>query len=188
MGSDEGFPLAVKRLDAAIPGVRLEALRTVTDFEVKDAVPALVRMLENRGLRVAAARTLCRLGSKEGVAAILEEKRADGFWLNALRARETCDRLLKKEWTDSLEGTGREVLERLAQEAGLPLEWSPKAKGGVPYRLESGWNRRRSSLLDAIAIAGIPYGLVLEKDRIRVLEKEESRVFWRAWAEAEKKE
>ena len=47
--------------------------------------------------------------------------------------------LRKKEWTDSLEGTGREVLERLAREVGVPLEWSPKANADEPHRIEPGW-------------------------------------------------
>ena len=193
MGSDAGFPLAVAQLDHAVPRVRSEALRIVAEFEVKGAIHGLVRMLANRDLSVPAGRGLCRLGSREGVGPIFEgwgtraEQEDDGFWLNALRARETCDRLLKKEWTESLEGTGREVLERLAREAELPLEWSPKAPGGEPNRLEPGWKRGRSTLLEAIADAGSPFGIVLEKDRIRVLEKEESLAFWRAWWEAEKK-
>jgi HEAT repeat protein len=188
MGSDEGFPLAVEQLDHSVPRVRSAALRIVSEFEVKGAVPGLTRMLENQTLRVAAARGLCRLGSNEGVGPILEgwgkgaEQADDGFWLNALRGRETWDRLLKKDWTDSLEGTGREILERLAQEAGLPLEWSPKAKADEPHRIEPAWKRGRWTLLDALADAGSPYGLVLEKDRIRVLEKEEALAFWRDWA------
>ncbi|MHC4605820.1 MAG: hypothetical protein ACYTAF_02660, partial [Planctomycetota bacterium] len=149
---------------------------------------------DHEGIRRRAAAVLCRLGSGDGVAALLAKDRLR-VWpvcgqlntLNALRRQELWMELEEKTLKGELRGSLDELLKKIAEQAGMKLDagWSQ------PGPLTSSWKPRRdirllrggTSLLEAIeqALDQSGHGFLLERGRIRVLSREPLVEFWRKW-------
>jgi hypothetical protein len=134
----------------------------------------------NSHVRIAAADALCRIGSTKGVAVALRS--GSYFGLNRLREPKVWERLQETVLKEDFHGTDREVLERLATQCGLALEYrEPVFRGkspplGVRYSVP-----KRSCVLKALEGMLMGRHVVLEPDRIRLLEEAGLFLFWARW-------
>jgi HEAT repeat protein len=172
IGVREAIPDVLSHLKAHKCGEAAEALGRL---DARETVPVLEKLLaegdEIEGLPAA----LCRLGSAAGASHLVGGGRGFPFPLNALRTPTVWEKLRAIRLTAPLKGGNREVLEKIGQAAGLPVEvpaddtreWKVEIAAGI-------------SLLAAIEESGWDH-VVLEADRLRVLDVDAERRFWRAW-------
>ncbi|HVR83581.1 MAG TPA: HEAT repeat domain-containing protein [Planctomycetota bacterium] len=174
-------------LDARNPDwVRLAALKAVEKLggaeEIRTLKPLLADSLYE--LRSTSAKVLCWLGDPDAIGVVFEETR-NWICLNALRRPEEWARLTSLPVGDDLRGTRQDVLEALAKKAGKTLEWSQAWENrGGDLAVPSVVLGRRKSVAEALRDQ-MPTGVefVVETDRIRVLSRESSSEFWKAWRE-----
>jgi HEAT repeat protein len=167
--------------------------------------------------RIGAAEALCRAGIPEGVPTVLllssdvrvrlqEPPSGEMRWvyprsctvLNAVREPAAWKRLTETRIPGPLEGTRRELIDRLAKTAGLQAEWDP-ADGWE----DDGWMtardrvaRTEGSVLDALTplLAAhdrqpLPFRFdaVIEGGRLRILRYADALDAWEAWWRARPK-
>jgi HEAT repeat protein len=182
-GSVDKIAKALKSTDS---GTRYGACFALADLEaVEKATAVRVLLLDDEEfVRQGAARVLCRMGSLEGVAALLKAE-AYLTWINAARHADVWRRLDSLKVPTPIEGTAREILEQVSKQAGLILECPAD-----PF-LDRWWMRiswESVNVLDAAAdAAGAAYTIVLEPDRIRVVPHDDALEFWRKWLEEEER-
>lgn len=199
-------------LDDPDEHVRKEATIALARLDVREAGPAILKSdgwpyvrayaLGRLGVRDARAAiaeigiadrsrdqattggALCRLGFREGIPGvfILMDGDLDLFALNALRQPELWERLRERRLGADLEGTGREILERIARAADLKLKIDP----GVEEVLKQGGRVRcrggRTALLFALeSLCGRGLEIVLEADAVRIRTPEAADADWRRW-------
>jgi HEAT repeat protein len=193
-GPTRGIPASwAEGRDRGREDVRWTALRALGRLEDREGLPLMKPLLNDArpALRLQAASWMCRLGSKEGAPMLLAE--ADHLVsLNALRRPEQWARLDSGEFKEDLEGTTREMLERVVVAAGLAMEVSP---GALDY--EERWNvnrwrtrvREDGGRLPEVLEHLLPESCtaILESDRIRIVGREEGFQFWQEWWEREGK-
>jgi HEAT repeat protein len=164
--------------------VRLAALRAMEKLGGTDDIRALRPLLIDPlyEMRSTSAKVLCWLGDPDAIGVVFEETRS-WICLNAIRSPQEWARLTSLPVGDDLRGTRRDVLERLAAVAGKIMDWSQpwenrEADLAVPCVVLS----RRKSIAEAIRDQ-MPTGIefVVETDRIRVVSREISSDFWKAW-------
>jgi hypothetical protein len=137
-----------------------------------------------------AASALCRRRDRRGVPELLSGE-LPMTSLNAIRAPEAWDRLVKGRLAEDWEGTRPQLLERVAREAGLRPELPPvKSLGEDLWTAQ--WVRIRSrggsaTLLEALdrVMDFRPFDVIVEADRLRILPREEARQTWKTWWEKE---
>jgi HEAT repeat protein len=156
-----------------------EAARILSKWGVKEAVPDIARLLGVEGSspeRIGSY--LCRLGSMEGVPAILRA-REHLFDLNALRSPDAWKRLGKtraakvgKDWTFA------RMVEAFAAQAGLRvLPPADRALGSwIP-----GWEPGGSTLEALEDLSGSSANFILEGEELRLVSPREALKFWKAW-------
>lgn len=190
----ERIPEVLKLLADKHPMVQQRAIEALGRMDAKTAAPSIAKLLtaNTPDLRISAASWLCHLGCADGVSMLLDQS-SDLSPLNALRRPDEWKQLHEKPLLGDLEGTTKELVGRLAAEAGLRLDW-PK---NLPPEVE-GWSHvqrdvwrfgDRTTLLEGLRqVFDGPCGFVLEQDHIRVLVREEVVRFWRDWyAQQEKR-
>ncbi len=197
LGAKESAAEIARRLSDPEAQIRALAARALGDLGTAATGARLLPLLEDahRGPRLDAARALCRLGSDKGVPVLLaaaeEEEPASLFALNLLRSPELSTRLGRRETALPSSGRGAEVLEPLAKEAGVALDYSRAAAEETDLRTSLVWlgPARRQSLIGALEAVFAAGGAeaVLEGDRLRILTRAEGLAFWKAWWEARRR-
>jgi HEAT repeat protein len=179
LGAREAAPEIVKVFRRNLFGTREAALAALVALEAKSELLDLLKSSGAEG-RAACAAALCELGSSEGVPALLESG-GDLTALNALRQPAAYAKL-RAARPGALQGTARQVVERLAEDAGMAVEFPSAealADAGAGFSAESGsaWDLLRRS----VNPIGLRYQIVLEADRVRVLERDDAARFWSEW-------
>lgn len=216
LGAEESLDEALKLLGDRDEGLHREALRAIGLVGGRKEREKIVPLLEDPhpSVRIDAAATLCTWGLRDGVPVLLREGR-DRRWplptpqgaqyigksfrsLNALRQPPAWKRLCQTPAPVGLEGTRKEIVERLASEVGLAVEWpasldDPWLSGRRPSRGRS-WQGtvldQMFRILQGYRTLNKParYEFILEGDRLRVMTYYDALRFWeRWWATEEKK-
>ena len=187
LGDRESVPHIVAHLHRADWGWRRAAVWALQRISSSDARSAMLRLIRDpeEDVRFHAGDWLCTLGHREGVAALLKSPYCI-MSLNGVRRPIEWKRLDEPVGELELAGTRRDILVRLAKRVGLALDAPGEAKRSDHPKL---WMYHRVSAparsftirealrecIDAI------YEPVLERDRIRILRREDAIKFWRAW-------
>jgi HEAT repeat protein len=180
LGAKEEIPAIVKLLQSEGPQSRFGALRALGQLKATGTASEMAKLLVDPEayVRHEAAMNLCRMGSWEGVPVILGEE-YDLNGLNALRQPELWQRLEALGVETPIEGTSREILERLAKMAGLRLDCPSHPT------LDQWWMRISWEFITFVGAvndaAGSGFRIVVEPDRIRVLPRDHALEFWRSW-------
>lgn len=172
LGAREAIPEVVAHLKAHKCG---EAAEAVARLDAREAVPVLEKLLAEGSEIEGLPGALCRLGSAAGAPHLVGSYRDLRFPLNALRSPAVWAKLRATRLPGPLQGGNRKVLESIGKAAGLsvefpaddPREWKVEIAAGTP-------------LLEAIEQTRWSY-VVLDADRLRVLDDRAERRFWRAW-------
>jgi HEAT repeat protein len=165
---------------------RLKNLLEDEDTSVVDA--ALIALGDRKGLAEAFKRgdsdrrrallpAVLRAGDLETLRALPEPRgpflvQEGGNALNALRTPDAWRRLRDAKLPRDLEGTGQEIVESIARQAGLKVEGAIDTPRYARISTRGGL----TTLLDALE--ALEEGFVLEADRIRFVD---GRPFWRTW-------
>lgn len=203
LGLRETIPDLIRMLRDENNVVVRNAVESLVELGAREAVPEILR-LRIRGEEVDLP--LLKLGWRGGLADCLARAvtTPEDFTMNAPRRPEVWNRLLGRVYVRHPEDTIREALERIAREAGLRLEWPRLSKEQEQHFSVSQWEFRgsrlseprlaseaqgRSSLLRALELtAGTAYfSVVLEADRIRLMDGWAAREFWKAWWKEERR-
>jgi hypothetical protein len=189
----DAIPDLVKALEDEDIQVQLPALEELGKLRAREAIPAFLKLLSSRAgsVRSRAAISLCWVGNRKGVPTLLESS-ADLEVLNRLRRPEVCDRLEGRKYSGDLEGSTRKIVERVAQESGMTVDW-PKDPPGTElpwaselYNLDISRESALACLFRAAQESG--FQIVLEEKQIRILPLEQALAIWKAWwAEEEKR-
>lgn len=208
----EAAPSIARLLGSGQASVRSRAIGVLVRLGGREYAGEIRKLLSdpNYLVRIQAAESLGSLGSTEGVPLILREAR-DRRWpvqeaggslfiakspraLNALRSPGMWDRLGRMELPEQLEGTRKSLVERLAQEAGLQVEWSP----GVNWE-EDAWmggqvqlkiySKRQTFLGQLVMLLqgrstankAARYEVIVEPDALRVMPYHDALKFWESW-------
>lgn len=189
---DAAVPQLLKVLNdgAREPKVRSAAARALGELGVKEAAPQLVKALNMAPIEVqeGAAEALCVLGLREGVPRVLDSEHLGV--LNALRAPDLWRILQRKAPSGRHRGSANALLRRIAAEANVTAKNLPEKGEAEAWvlRWDVGWGPRASlwkriqAVLEShIEILRNHYEVILEKDHLRFLPREEARAFWRNW-------
>jgi HEAT repeat protein len=186
MGIRDAAPEISKLLKDPHSRVRYEAVGALGRLGAKASVPEIVLMLKDQEetVRTNAARSLCVLGSTEGAAALPDE---DAFYWNAVRRPDLWRRLASFTWEPYLRRSRSDLLETVAEIAGLSVEWDEEHNGSWPS--EAVHLSGRDTMMETLPrILGNDYEPVLEeKDRIRIMPRDKALKFWKEWWREEKK-
>jgi HEAT repeat protein len=186
-GDGEALPGLLDLIEWGEKGLCLGAVATAMDLGVEPAIPSIVVRLSDGDpeIRRAVASALCRLGRTDGVDVVLEEVQAKTE-LNALRQPQTFRRLDRETVTGDLAGTAKQIVERIAKEAGLAVE-APADPAWASWRVLPNPGDRLTRLQVLEAALPSRYELICEPDRIRILTRMRALDFWRAWWAARRK-
>jgi HEAT repeat protein len=176
-------PSIARRLKDVDATVRAAAIEALGRLGAKDRIDGIAVRLDDfdRDVRRAAASWLCVLGSRRGVPLLLD-KEYELFFLNALRSPEEWRKLSERRRLPSLRGTASECWRRWLEEARLKLRESMGEKENEVVRLPAAL----SLLESARTLARMTScHVVLEKDGLRALSRDQALKYWRDWWEAE---
>jgi HEAT repeat protein len=181
-----GVPVLTEALKDPDPGVRAEAIRALAEIQGTKAVPQLLPLLEDAAVSEAAGESLCALGERDGLGALKE----GGAFLNALQRPALWDHLRRTQMEGDVEGTGREIIEKLAAKAALRVEMPPAGTlGPAEFQALSVFRRfhsrgERRPVLEILNSLGIEF--LLESEKIRVLPTLQARRYWGTWLSNER--
>jgi hypothetical protein len=191
LGIHERLPEIRRLLHDRTEYVRVSVLEALDELRAESELPAVRRLLydDSQKTRVAAAAWLCLRGSRDGVEVLLDES-TDLGPMNALRNPKEWDRFHRSRLTWTPEGKARELLERIAKEAGLALEL-PQGPDDATWL---GERRRIHSIADRLTLEeGLRellegrYDVVVEPGRMKVLGHSDALAFWESWRDSERK-
>jgi hypothetical protein len=193
---EELLPALLPLLKSSNPGDRRNALAVAGLIPGDIMLAELRRMLQDPydDARVTAAEMLCRRGLREGVPVVLgntlDRYRGLNFELNAVRTPGTWKRLQEMELKQPLYASARDLIARIAGDAGLSFEEPPAQDPNrstwmnTYVRLQE-WGRPLT-LLDALdRIRHRQWMVILENDRLRLVPREQALQFWNQWWEKE---
>jgi hypothetical protein len=185
LGARETAPAIVKLLRDPSADVRNGAAWALRNLRARESVPELIELLtdSDKHVRNTAASALCTLGSKDGVPILLEDR--DLFFLNALRRPEIWERLESITWQANRRESRKEVLERTSRKAEMRIE-SEETDDPWYHSQRAPLMGRITPIQALVAVLGGKYQAVLEKDRIRIMSRDESIKFWTTWWEGER--
>jgi HEAT repeat protein len=221
LGARDQAPAIARLLgdrDVEVRKAAAEALHALGALPTGDKVAAaLFAGVEPQQVQ-GAAETLCRVGLPEGVPIVLQicsdvrlalqdpptgqmrwVSRKSLELLNAVREPAAWKRLATTPAPAAIEGTRRELIERLAKDAGLQVIWSPAAAWEEDRwilgreRLPAKPQTLLGTLILLLSVHGVhqPFPercqFILEGDRLRVLRSAEALDAWEAWWESRKK-
>jgi HEAT repeat protein len=165
-----GEEAAIQLLADPHRDVRRAAVEVLGRLGRKEAILPHLKDPSDR-VRAAAGAWLCRRGDRAGFVEALRGQ--EFFALNAIRDPAAWSALSKARLPEAVEGTPREIAERIAREAGLSLDWTP-----VPFSHRAAWRppfvrvAAGTSALDALpAILGEAQAMLLEAGRLRVVSR-----------------
>jgi HEAT repeat protein len=187
----DAVPDLMKALEDADANVQRPALQELGRLRAREAIPAFLKFLSSPFVQDQAAISLCQVGDRNGVPTLLES-RADLEVLNRLRRPEVCDPLEGRNYSGDLEGSTRKIVEHVARESGMTVDWPKDPSGAeLPWASElSPVHLSRESSLACLFRAARDSGfyVVLEEKQIRILPYEQAFAFWKGWwAEEEKR-
>lgn len=177
---------------------RWRAVHALGRIEIEDTLADLRRMLKDQApdVRQVAAQMLCRRGMAEGVPGAWEQARgryaAMPFALNGVRSPEGWARLRSAKLTRPFYGPAKELMEKVAAAAGLPLEDLPADSREYPAWANVYVPIQEAelplSVLEAVErMEQTRWMAVLESDRIRILPRKEALALWKEWSGKEKR-
>ncbi|HLY76143.1 MAG TPA: HEAT repeat domain-containing protein [Planctomycetota bacterium] len=180
-------PIIAKWLDNENASLRAHALASLVQLEGRNSIPLLREALDDADLRDAAALLLAKAGEREAVPLVVQSAK-NLFILNSFRAPAVWERLSRMTVDELIFGNSREILEFVARRTGLKLEGPP---ADTPdYGRWTGYHKRFGSRLNPIplleAVEQLPWYVILEPDRLRVIGNQEAAAFWKVWWESEK--
>jgi hypothetical protein len=190
--SREIIPEIVKLLEDSELHVRMSALELLGALGAKEAAPRITNFLKDEVpyVRGIAADALCLLESREGIPVLLEEGMEQKLTaLNKFRQPEVWERLHLKKLKQDLEGRGKEIEEQWSREAGVSFDNS-RAVEALRLLEVDDWSRilsngGRANLWEAMMESALSsYEFILERDRIRIVSRQEALAFWRKWWES----
>jgi hypothetical protein len=190
MGAKEAVPAVTELLEDADPSLVVTALAALGDLSAAEAIPSVRPLVRHPKptVRKAAAQTLCRLGSRDGLAALLGRNGGGyGLWaLNALRHPEAWRRLGPPPGLFGADASSRpKALADWAGRAGLALDYeavrgheyfSPKPSFLVGGRCGFRGPRTLEDFL-----WDLPFEAVVDEGRLRLLPAEKALEFWTRW-------
>ena len=172
VGAREAVPELLRHLEARPCGEAAEALARLG---AREAVPVLEKLLAQGSEFDGLSAALCRLGSAAGAPRLVASYHDLRFPLNALRSPELWERLRTTRLPGPLKGGCRDVLASVGKAAGLAVEFQADDRREWKVEIAAG-----TPILEAIEQSRWIY-VVLEADRIRVLDDVAERRFWHAW-------
>jgi HEAT repeat protein len=186
LGELEAIQTAPRLVEMLQNGKRSEsrsAVWALGEIGAKDTIPDIVRLLKDPQLRGPAARSLCMLGSTEGVSTLLES-RQELNPLNALRNPKVWSRLRALSLGhERVRGSRREILEKVGKLSGLRIE-CPEWEDGQGWR----WPEHGRRLTDTLEqLTRGRWAFILEEDRIRIVDFDEALRFWKEWWDKSKR-
>jgi HEAT repeat protein len=220
-GAQEGHESIVKLLDDESELVRAAAVTTVGDLSILKACPRLVDKLsdvsvvrrcaivslcklhfkdaqasiekcladKDQEIRITTAAWLCELESRKGIPLLLSEARNLVF-LNSLRDHSAWLRLCQGS-KEPISDSPKTILLRLADQAGLKVEWSAELTADQVEWLSAKLlpnSTERLSRIDMLdLLAEGPAEFIVESDRLRILSRDEALASWKRWASGSEK-
>ena len=176
--------------------VQMRAMEELGKLRVREAIPAFLKLLSAPAgsVRNRAAISLCKVGNRKGVPTLLKAE-ADLEILNQLRQPDLCDRLEEKKYLGDMQGLRKGIVERVAQESGLTVDWPRDTSGkelpwvSEPCKIQQSPESALVCLFWAVRVGAEPaFEIVLEEKQIRILPHEQALAFWKSWwAEEEKR-
>lgn len=175
-------------------GMLMAMFQALVHLEARECVADLEPLLgdPDSDVRVAAATSLCALGSRAGLSLLFQYSLTPAE-LNAIRCPEAWMIFSSKKVEARITGSAVQALQSLSERCGLALE-GPEGDGEsrVEWRLRPVWisaDGGQRSALDALReIVTAPYEFVLDVDRVRILSRKRAQDLWFAWwAEEQKK-
>lgn len=176
--------------------VRIEAVRALGMLGDPGRAGALLRVMADpastRGDRLATTYWLCSMKAARAVPTLLAESK-DSWCLNAFAEPGIWRRLSENHLRGRIDGSLKEVIEQVAQSAGLRVVWELPSSEDTEFRLSEPRSlaNHEGDLAAAVAMQWLLYsrfGGILEEGRIRVVTREEAARHWRAWWEMYQKE
>jgi HEAT repeat protein len=175
--------------------VVLTAIQGLESLGAREALDDLGPLLasSNDEVRSKAAAWFCRAGRREG-AAILLKGEARLFPINALRRPEAWKKLSALRYSQDLEGNVYEIIERVAKDAGLPLQWRwTEDRDPSVFLLHRGVHVERDYVTGAevleLMLSGfesMDVDIVLEDSALRLGSSVPARRIFRLWLESTK--
>lgn len=165
---------------------RAQACWTLAQMDARTSVKDIVPLLSDRQelVRSMAAKSLCWLGAREGVPLVLEEGKRLSF-LNALRQPAAWKRLGEGR-SPAPRGPFKDAVGRVAADAGMKVEVSPSFAGRDSFEgMWGGFSPRQT--IDLMLDEGLTGEFVIERDRIRILNRDEALRFWKEWWDEEQR-
>jgi hypothetical protein len=193
LGDRAVIPEFLKIIERGEGWVCQSAMAAAAACNLREAVPGIVTRLRDvdRKVSLSAASALLRMGRREGVDILLEEYRGYDL-MNLLKRPEEFLRLDQVPIQGSQVGTARQIVERIARDAGLTVEGPPPPWSDAPewdrnvLQLANGGNRpSRREMLNRALLYDFDY--ICEPGRIRIVRLRESSRFWRSWWEEQRK-
>ncbi len=164
---------ALKDPAPKVAGAAAEALAAIEDAE---SLPVFRALLSHTcaKLRESAARALCRFGESDGARVLIEERVLRRFILNRVAQPAQWKRLAELALPGDLgEGSLPELLARLAERLGIPIEVRLGENEASQIWTKTG------SVLEALESLGAD--VLLDGDGLRVLGPEAGMDAWRRW-------
>ncbi|MBI3858309.1 MAG: HEAT repeat domain-containing protein [Planctomycetes bacterium] len=192
MALRQSLPEVEKLLGDPDPDVRCAALQAFPRMDARQSLPSIRKLLRDPTDYVSetAAATLCRMGSPEAPASLLNEPGMKS--LNALRQAKVWEGLLKTPLKAPAAGMPKEILTALARQAGLELDLPERLSREedwwtLDYRRIHGSPDRKSLLAALEEALPLGYVFILEPDRIRLVPRDPALQFWNDWWSAREK-
>jgi HEAT repeat protein len=177
------------RLKDSDPEVRAAAAEALGRLGGRESIPGIEALLSDRIDQTAltAAKALCLLGSKKGAPLLLENPE-ELVHLNALRSPEEWKRLEADSRNGYRDGTDQELIEKMAAQAKLMVEWpkdlSEDIRAGLAVQRSAlGWTWDEALSIREVLRVLLPEetDFILESGRLRIVTREAAQSFWRAW-------
>ena len=137
-------------------------------------------------VRIAAATSLCMLGTTKGIPVLVQEGRSL-YPLNALRRPEEWKQLQLMRLESDLRGRPLALLETIARRTGCTLNF-PMPMGDVEESFFKGrrlggpqGTRLADLVVDLLEEANNEYDLIVEEGCLVVLRKDDARQYWSQW-------
>jgi HEAT repeat protein len=198
LASDEDLRRIDKLLSDPKADVRAAALSALCARQASDMSKRLEICLsdEDDEVRLTAAVWLCRLGTKNGTAELLKQKKGIVLF-NAVRDPKNWSRLTSLRSHKEYNGTTAEVLKAIAQEAGMTLAlpealswkeeaWFLQSCRFRAHRFPSDPLSIIECILDELPAGVEPLEFILEPACIRLLKRDQASLFWKNWVEVSK--
>ena len=193
----DGLPALSDLLRDPDPQVRRAALSGLEQMRATGTISQVIPLLQDKddNVRCQAARTLCGLGSLEGVPTVLAGQGTviHLSLLNDLRTPRRTQELRKQVLSGNLVGTVGEMIRKVSEAGRCPVELPEMDRDGLSATVAIPRDGGIATVLDAWEHLGrkLPTRTVcdaiVEEDRLRIVPREQALAFWTAWHLEQKK-